>query len=73
MSVGRSDAALALVAERGFEPGNGARRLRGTVERMVLDPLARGMLGHGLRERAHVRVDAAGDELVFEKAESVAA
>ncbi len=65
MTIELSDAALDLLAERGFDPVYGARPLRRTVQRMVLDPLARRMLEHELREGAHVRVDAAGRELVF--------
>ena len=73
MSIELSGAALDLLAERGFDPVYGARPLKRTVQRMVLDPLARRMLEHELREGAHVRVDAAGEDLVFETAESVAA
>ena len=40
---------------------------------MVLDPLARRVLEHELREGAHVRVDAAGGELAFAAAEPAAA
>ena len=73
MSMELSDAALDLLAERGFDPVYGARPLKRTVQRMVLDPLARRLLEHELREGAHVRVDAAGEELVFETGEPVAA
>ena len=73
MTIELSDAALDLLAERGFDPVYGARPLKRTVQRMVLDPLARRLLEHELREGAHVRVDAAGDDLVFATAESVAA
>ncbi len=73
MTIELSDAALDLLAQRGFDPVYGARPLKRTVQRMVLDPLARRMLEHELREGAHVRVDAAGEDLVLETAESVAA
>ncbi len=73
MSIELSDAALDLLAERGFDPVYGARPLKRTVQRMVLDPLARRLLDHELREGAHVRVDAAGDELAFETEERAAA
>ena len=66
MAVDLTDAALDLLAERGFDPVYGARPLKRTVQRMVLDPLARRLLEHELLEGARVRVDAAGDELVFE-------
>ena len=73
MTIELSDAALDLLAERGFDPVYGARPLKRTVQRMVLDPLARRLLEHELRDGARVRVDAAGDELLFETAKSVAA
>ena len=73
ITIELSDAALDLLAERGFDPVYGARPLKRTVQRMVLDPLARRMLEHELREGAHVRVDAAGGELVFASAEPAAA
>ncbi len=73
MTIELSDAALDLLAERGFDPVYGARPLKRTVQRMVLDPLARRLLEHELREGAHVRVDAAGAELAFETAEPAAA
>ena len=73
MTIELSEGALDLLAERGFDPVYGARPLKRTVQRMVLDPLARRLLEHELREGAHVRVDAAGDDLVFATAESVAA
>ena len=73
MTIELSDAALDLLAERGFDPVYGARPLKRTVQRMVLDPLARRMLEHELREGAHVRVDAAGAELAFETEAPVAA
>ena len=73
MTIELSDAALDLLAGRGFDPVYGARPLKRTVQRMVLDPLARRLLEHELREGAHVRVDAAGGELAFAAAEPAAA
>ena len=73
MTIELSDAALDLLAERGFDPVYGARPLKRTVQRMVLDPLARRLLDHELGEGAHVRVDAAGAALVLETGEPVAA
>ena len=73
MTIKLSDAALDLLAERGFDPVYGARPLKRTVQKMVLDPLARRMLEHELLEGAPIRVDAAGAELVFEVGTPVAA
>ena len=65
MTIELSDAALDLLAERGFDPVYGARPLKRAVQRMVLDPLARRLLERELGEGAHVRVEAAGAELAF--------
>ena len=73
MTIEVSDAALDLLAERGFDPVYGARPLKRAVQRMVLDPLARRMLEHELREGARIRVDAAGGELAFETEAPIAA
>ena len=73
MTIQLSDAALDLLAECGFDPVYGARPLKRTVQRMVLDPLARRMLEHELREGGRIRVDAAGAALVFETEAPVAA
>ena len=73
MTIQLSDGALDLLAECGFDPVYGARPLKRTVQRMVLDPLARRMLEHELREGSRIRVAAAGDELTFEAAERAAA
>ena len=73
MAIEVSDAALDLLAERGFDPVYGARPLKRTVQRMVLDPLARRMLEQELREGARIRVDATGGELAFETEAPIAA
>ena len=73
ITIQLSDAALDLLAECGFDPVYGARPLKRTVQRMVLDPLARRMLEHELREGGRIRVDAAGAALVFETEAPVAA
>jgi len=66
-----SDAALDLLAVQGFDPAYGARPLRRTLQRLVLDPLATRMLGGQLPEGGSVRVEAAGGDLVFEMSSPV--
>lgn len=56
-----SDAALAWLAEHGYEPQYGARPLRRLIQREVEDRIADLIVG-GL-ESGTVRVDVAGDEL----------
>ena len=66
VAIELSDSALDLLAEHGFDPAYGARPLRRTLQRLVLNPLATQMLSGQLPEGGSVRVDAADGELVFE-------
>jgi ATP-dependent Clp protease ATP-binding subunit ClpB len=60
-----SDAAKDLLAEGGFDPVYGARPLRRTIQRLVLDPLAQSVLKGEFHEGDTIRVDASGGELTF--------
>ncbi|MEA2642187.1 MAG: ATP-dependent Clp protease ATP-binding subunit ClpB [Chloroflexota bacterium] len=60
-----SDAAKDLLAEAGFDPVYGARPLRRTIQRMLLDPLAQRVLSGEFHEGERIRVDAAHGELVL--------
>ena len=66
IAIELSDTALDLLAEDGFDPAYGARPLRRTLQRLVLDPLATRMLDGQLPEGGSIRVDAVGGELAFE-------
>ena len=66
IAIELSETALDLLAEDGFDPAYGARPLRRTLQRLVLDPLATRMLDGQLPEGGSIRVDAVGDELAFE-------
>jgi ATP-dependent Clp protease ATP-binding subunit ClpB len=63
-----SDAAKDLLIAEGYDPTYGARPLKRTLQRSVLDPLARRVLEGEFREGDTVRIDAAGGELRFETA-----
>ena len=65
IAIELSDIALDLLAEDGFDPAYGARPLRRTLQRLVLDPLATRMLDGQLPEGGSIRVDAVGGELAF--------
>jgi ATP-dependent Clp protease ATP-binding subunit ClpB len=60
-----TDAAKELVLQQGYDPVYGARPLKRTLQRLVLDPLAMRVLQGEFREGDVVRVDAAGDQLTF--------
>ena len=66
LAIELSDTALDLLAENGFDPAYGARPLRRTLQRLVLDPLATRMLEGQLPDGGRIRVDAVGGDLSFE-------
>jgi len=70
--VDLSDAAKALVVSEGYDPMYGARPLKRTIQRRVLDPLALRVLEGDFREGDRVIVDVADGGLSFQR-EAVAA
>jgi ATP-dependent Clp protease ATP-binding subunit ClpB len=65
-----SDTAKDLIIEEGYDPIYGARPLKRTIQRRVLDPLAMRVLQGEFREGDTVRIDARGADLVFNKVEA---
>ena len=59
-------AAKELLIDEGFDPTYGARPLKRTVQRLVLDPLALAMLQGEYRDGDTITVDARGGKLVFD-------
>jgi ATP-dependent Clp protease ATP-binding subunit ClpB len=57
--------AKALIAKEGFDPVYGARPIKRTIQRRVLDPLAQKVLAGEFREGDTVFVDAQNGEIVF--------
>jgi ATP-dependent Clp protease ATP-binding subunit ClpB len=68
-----TDAAKAHLVDEGLDPAYGARPLRRTIQRRVLDPLAMRILQGEFGEGDRVAVDVVGDELRFEREEPVSA
>ena len=62
-----------LLVEEGYDPAYGARPLKRTIQRRVLDPLALRVLEGEFGEGDTVVVDAASGALTFDKRESVSA
>jgi ATP-dependent Clp protease ATP-binding subunit ClpB len=60
-----TDAARALLAERGWDPVYGARPLKRTIQRLVQDELATRLLRGEFAEGDTVEIDAADGELTF--------
>jgi ATP-dependent Clp protease ATP-binding subunit ClpB len=56
-----------LLVEEGYDPVYGARPLKRTIQRKLLDPLAMEMLQGAFADGDTIRVEAAGDDLAFAK------
>jgi ATP-dependent Clp protease ATP-binding subunit ClpB len=61
-----SGAAKAFLVSEGYDPIYGARPLKRTIQRRVLDPLAMRVLEGEFREGDRVTVDVGDNGLVFE-------
>jgi ATP-dependent Clp protease ATP-binding subunit ClpB len=68
-----SKAARDYVVREGYDPMYGARPLKRTIQRRVLDPLAMRVLEGQFREGDRVTVDVGDNGLVFEKQQPVTA
>jgi ATP-dependent Clp protease ATP-binding subunit ClpB len=68
-----TDTARGFLVAEGFDPMFGARPLKRTIQRRVLDPLAMRVLEGEFREGDSIVVDMGDNELKFQKKQSVAA
>jgi ATP-dependent Clp protease ATP-binding subunit ClpB len=64
-----SEAARERLVEEGYDPVYGARPLKRTIQRRVLDALAMRVLQGDFREGDRVRITVKAGDLSFEKAE----
>jgi ATP-dependent Clp protease ATP-binding subunit ClpB len=71
--VEMTEAAKDLIVEEGFDPAYGARPLKRTIQRRVLDPLAMRMLQGEFGEGDRIVVDAAQGEVRFTRQQPVTA
>ncbi len=62
-----TDAAIAFIAQSGFDKDYGARPLKRTIQRKVEDPLAEKLLLGEIQNNDSVIVDAKNGEIVFSK------
>lgn len=69
LEIELSEPAKDLLAEKGYDPGLGARPLRRTIQRMVEDPLSEALLHKEFRAGQTIIVDARDGEIVFEGTE----
>jgi ATP-dependent Clp protease ATP-binding subunit ClpB len=68
-----TDAAKDVIVREGYDPAYGARPLKRTIQRRVLDPLALRVLDGDFGEGSVIVVDAGPDGLTFAKQETVRA
>jgi ATP-dependent Clp protease ATP-binding subunit ClpB len=68
-----TDQAKAALVEEGYDPIYGARPLKRTIQRRILDPLALRVLEGDFAEGDHVLVDHGADGMLFTKGEPVRA
>jgi len=57
--------AKALIAKEGYDPAYGARPIRRTIQRLILDPLAQKVLSGEYKEGDTVFVDAENGSIQF--------
>jgi ATP-dependent Clp protease ATP-binding subunit ClpB len=60
-----TDAAKKLLATAGFDPQFGARPLKRTIQRLVVDPLTAKLLAGEVKDGSEVTADAKGEEIVL--------
>ena len=58
-------AALELLAEDGYDPEFGARPVKRTIQRMVLNQLSKDILAQKVNRDNPIKIDRKGDDLVF--------
>jgi ATP-dependent Clp protease ATP-binding subunit ClpB len=71
--VSLTEAAKRFVVAEGYDPMYGARPLKRTIQRRVLDPLAMRVLQGEFAEGDHITVDVGDNGLKFEKTQPVTA
>jgi ATP-dependent Clp protease ATP-binding subunit ClpB len=62
-----TEAAVRFVAEQGYDPVYGARPLKRSIQKHLLDPLSLAVLEGGYRDGDHILVDLKEGRVVFEK------
>ena len=67
LELSLSDSARRLLADEGFDPTFGARPLKRTIQRQILDPLALSILQGILKEGEMVTADVQDGKIIFLK------
>ena len=67
MSIELTEAAKELVVSEGYDPTFGARPLKRTIQRRVLDPLALRVLDGTFKDGDAISVDTGDGDIVFRR------
>jgi ATP-dependent Clp protease ATP-binding subunit ClpB len=70
INIELTEAAKELLVDEGYDPVYGARPLKRTIQRQILDPLAKKVLAGEFKEGDAVLVDALNGELSFSRREA---
>jgi len=62
-----SDAAISLIAEKGYDPVYGARPLKRLIQQVIENPLSMEILKGNITEGVRLSGEAEGDQIVFKK------
>ena len=62
-----TDAALRYIADQGYDPVFGARPMKRSIQKHLLDPLSLAVLEGGYADGDHIQVDVKDGRVVFEK------
>ena len=65
LSIDVQPSALELLAREGYDPDFGARPVTRAIQRLLLNPLSKYLLGGNVDSTKPIRVEAKGDELTF--------
>ena len=65
MTLNFTEAALELIADKGFDPQFGARPVKRVIQKMVLNELSKALLGGQINRECPIVIDKEGDHLVF--------
>ena len=65
ITLDATEQAIALLAEKGFDPQFGARPVKRTIQKMVLNQLSKEILSGNISTNSIILLDAFDGELVF--------
>jgi ATP-dependent Clp protease ATP-binding subunit ClpB len=71
IEVELTEEAKELLVKEGYDPAYGARPLKRTIQRLVLDPLAVKVLEGEFKDGNTVVVDAEADNIIFTRKETI--